>query len=56
MALTLCSNCRLPVHVASTHCHLCTAEQARDSPGRHVSIAAAFALVATVAVLRGRRA
>jgi hypothetical protein len=56
MALTLCSNCRLPVHVASTPCPLCTAEQARESPNRSVPLAAAFALIATVAVLRGRRA
>ena len=54
MALTLCSNCRLPVNTSAQSCPLCTAPL--NSPARHIPVAAVVALVATFAVLARRMA
>jgi predicted amidophosphoribosyltransferase len=56
MALKLCPNCRLPVNTSAEICHLCAAPIASTSAVRHVPIAAAVALFATVAVLARRKA
>ena len=56
MPLILCPNCRLPVNRSSQVCPLCTTTLQSSSAGRHVSVAAALALVATVAVWATRRA
>jgi hypothetical protein len=56
MALTLCPNCRLPVHSSSETCHLCMASLAPTSAARHVPMAAALAFFATLALLARRRA
>ena len=56
MALTLCPNCRLPVNTSSDSCPLCAASLSSVSVARHVPpVAAAVAIVATVAVLARRR-
>ena len=55
MSLTLCPNCRLPVNATATSCPLCTAPMATASVvNRRVPLAAAVALVATVAVIASR--
>jgi hypothetical protein len=55
MSLTLCPNCRLPVNASAISCPLCTAPMAATSVvGRRVPLAAAVALVATVAVIASR--
>jgi hypothetical protein len=56
MALTLCPNCRLPVNASSEKCHLCDAPLTTPSAARHVPVAAAVALVATLAMLARRKA
>jgi len=57
MALTLCSNCRLPVNVEVNRCPLCTAPMASAAPAvGPLPVAAAVALVATVALLKRRLA
>jgi predicted amidophosphoribosyltransferase len=54
MALTLCSNCRLPVNSAANRCPLCGAAQLRNAT-RHLPVATgAIALLATLAVLARR--
>jgi predicted amidophosphoribosyltransferase len=54
MALTLCSNCRLPVNSAASRCPLCGAAQLRSAT-RHLPVATgAVALLATLAVLARR--
>ena len=55
MSLTLCPNCRLPVNASAQSCPLCTAPMASASVvNRKVPLAAAVALVATVAVIACR--
>ena len=54
MALTLCPNCRLPVNTTVQSCPLCAATIAKSSAVRHVPVAAAVALLATLAVLARR--
>jgi predicted amidophosphoribosyltransferase len=54
MALTLCPNCRLPVNRSAQSCPLCTATLSTPATVRHVPVAAAVALLATVAVLARR--
>ena len=55
MSLTLCPNCRLPVNTSAQSCPLCTAPMASASVvNRRVPLAAAVALVATVAVIASR--
>lgn len=54
MPLALCPNCRLPVNTSAQSCPLCTASLSRRT--RHLPVAAAVALVATLAVLTRRRA
>lgn len=56
MALTLCSNCRLPVNTSAHRCHLCAAPLEAGAQTVQASVAAAVALAATVAVLVLRRA
>ena len=56
MALTLCQNCRLPVNEASSRCVQCGAAMPSAALSRRVPVAAAVALVATVAVLARRLA
>lgn len=57
MALTLCPNCRLPVNDAVTRCPQCAAAMPSSAAvSRRVPVAAAVALVATVAVLARRLA
>ena len=60
MSLTLCPNCRLPVNDSQERCPLCTAPMTSDThAGRAavgVPVAAALAVVATVAVLMRRSA
>jgi hypothetical protein len=53
MVLTYCSNCRLPVNVDVQVCPFCTARVV--SRTRHLPMAAALALVATLAVVSRRR-
>ena len=55
MSLMLCPNCRLPVNASAVSCPLCTAPMATASVvNRRVPLAAAVALVATVAVIATR--
>jgi hypothetical protein len=55
MSLTLCPNCRLAVNASAVTCPLCTAPVATASVvNRRVPLAAAVALVATVAVIATR--
>ena len=56
MALTLCPNCRLPVNEAVSRCPQCAAAMPSAMLARKVPVAAAVALVATVAVLARRLA
>lgn len=56
MALTLCPNCRLPVNESAQDCPHCSAALRQAVGARHVPVAAAVALVATLAVLARRRA
>jgi hypothetical protein len=56
MALTLCPNCRLPVNTSAQICHLCAVTLPTGYAVRHVPVAAAVAIFATVAVLARRRA
>ena len=55
MALTLCSNCRLPVQESAHRCPQCSAGMGSAVSRRGVPVAAAVALVATLAVLARRR-
>lgn len=56
MALTLCPNCRLPVNASAHECPLCAAPMRAVVADRRVPVAAAVALVATLAVLARRLA
>lgn len=57
MALTLCSNCRLPVNTSAQSCPLCGAARAQSMTQRSVPIAAAMlAVVATLALVVRRHA
>ncbi len=56
MALTLCPNCRLPVNASAQDCPLCAAPMRNAASDRRVPVAAAVALVATLAVLARRMA
>jgi len=55
MALTLCPNCRLPVNTTAANCHLCSAPLTPTTSIGAVPVAAALALVATLAMLAKRR-
>jgi predicted amidophosphoribosyltransferase len=56
MALILCPTCRLPVNSSASRCPLCTASLTSIPSVRHVPMAAAVALAATVAFFARRRA
>ena len=56
MAMTLCPNCRLPVNSSAQDCPLCAAPMRAVTVDRRVPVAAAVALVATLAVLARRMA
>lgn len=56
MALTLCPNCRLPVHHARKRCHQCgIARRTTAQTTWQVSLAAVAAVVATAIALSTRR-
>ena len=55
MVLTLCPNCRLPVHTSLPRCPQCGAvRRTAAQTTRQVSIAAAVAMVATAVALATR--
>ena len=54
MALILCSNCRLPVQASASACSHCATTLRSTLRPRPVPVAAAVALVATLAVLARR--
>lgn len=56
MVLTLCPNCRLPVHTSLQRCPQCgVARRTPAATTRQVSVAAAVAVVATAIALVTRR-
>ncbi len=56
MVLTLCPNCRLPVHTSLQRCPQCgAARRTTSATTRQVSVAAAVAVVATAIALVTRR-
>lgn len=56
MPLTLCPNCRLPVHDAAAMCPECGALRSAPAVERRVPIAAMIAFVATLAFVARRMA
>lgn len=56
MALTLCSNCRLPVNVDAESCPLCGAVRSQPMTQRHVPLAAATIAVVALALVARRLA
>jgi predicted amidophosphoribosyltransferase len=56
MPLTLCPNCRLPVHAAAATCPECGALRSAPHVERRVPIAAVIAFFATLALVARRMA
>ena len=55
MALTLCSNCRLPVNSLSQRCQCGAVLRGGSAAVRHAPMAAAIAVAATTLALLARR-
>jgi hypothetical protein len=56
MALTLCSNCRLPVNTSAQNCPLCGVVRSQPATQRHVPLAAATIAVVALALVARRLA